>query len=561
MRPAPALAAAALAALAALAIASNVQADPVADRAEGRRLLGERKWAEAAAVYRKLTGANPDMGADWYFLGISLARIDCKAARPALERAIALGATGSAGSLRQAHLDAAGCAAEAGDRAAAFAHLRVAQGRLGYSDFAALARDESFAPLLRDPEWGRLAGTASPGLDRVQGWRQDLAWFTELLVRRHPHPFHAVSEAEWRAEAARLEADIPGLDDLQVTLRFMRLASLIGDGHTVVYPPFEGPRAFHMLPVWPYRLGDDWYVLAAAPGREDLVGARIVGVGGRPIGEAVRRLADLVPSDNPASLAWITAVALQFAEVAGDGAGPVALDLVTTDGRRRSVALQPGAVDRDPTTPWAPEGWPRMGQDRTPLWLSRPNEPQWMEPIEEPHALFVQVNQIRESEPGGFRRFAEAVGERLRREPDRVLIIDLRHDNGGSGALNWALVREVIRCGCDRPGGVFVITGRRTFSAAQTLASLLETRTEAIFVGEPTGSRPNFNGEDTDFTLPWSGLKGSISSAWFQGGETSFDERPWIAPDLPAPLTAGDLLAGRDPALDAIAAHLRARPH
>ena len=121
-------------------------------------------------------------------------------------------------------------------------------------------------------------------------------------------------------------------------------------------------------------------------------------------------------------------------------------------------------------------------------------------------------------------------------------------------------MREVVRCGCDRPGGVFVITGRRTFSAAQTLASMLETHTSAVFVGEPTGSRPNFHGEDSEFTLPWSGLKGSISSAWFQGGETSFDQRPWIAPDLPAELTPGDLAARRDPSLAAIAAYLKAPP-
>jgi len=545
-------------AILALAFAQPALADPIADRADGRRLVAAHKWPEAAAAYRRLVAENPDMGSDWYFLGLSLARTDCKAARPALDRAIALGATGSVGSLRQAHLDAAGCAAEAGDRADAFAHLRIAQGRLGFSEFAALEGDESFAALIHDPEWARLAGKA-PALDRVEGWRSDLAWFAELVARRHPDPFHAVAEARWRAEVTQLSTDIPRLNDLQITTRFMRLAALIGDGHTVVYPPLEGPRAFHLLPIWPYRLGNDWYVLAAAPEHADLVGARIVGVGGQPIEPMMTQLATLLPSDNASSLRWISAVALQFAEVVASGQGPVSLEVVTAAGERRTVELQPGPIDRDPTTPWAPQAWPRMGGDRSPLWLSRTGEAQWMTPIDQPRALYVQVNQIRETEPGGFRKFAEAMGERLRAEPDRVLILDLRHDNGGSGALNWALVREVVRCACDRADGVFVITGRRTFSAAQALTSLLETQTQAIFVGEPTGSRPNFNGEDTDFTLPWSGLKGSISSAWFQGGETSFDARPWIAPDLPAPLTAEALLAGRDPALEAIAAHLEAR--
>lgn len=41
-------------------------------------------------------------------------------------------------------------------------------------------------------------------------------------------------------------------------------------------------------------------------------------------------------------------------------------------------------------------------------------------------------------------------------------------------------------------GALFVIIGRNTFSAAQNSATLLDRHTHAVFVGEPTGSRPSF---------------------------------------------------------------------
>jgi len=76
-------------------------------------------------------------------------------------------------------------------------------------------------------------------------------------------------------------------------------------------------------------------------------------------------------------------------------------------------------------------------------------------------------------------------------------------------------------------------------------------------VGEPTGSSPNFYGEDNVFQLPNSGLTGSISSRYWQGGTTSDDPRKWIEPDLPAVLTATDYRNNVDPCLEAIFKYLQ----
>lgn len=549
---------------------SAAHADPIAERARADALYQAKDWAGAGEAYRALATADPDLGLDWYRLGVALARSgDCAAAEPALQTALKLGAGGSRPSLARAHVELAGCQAARGDLEAALANLSVAQGRLGFDGFEDLAKDARFTGLAADPRFRRLAGVAGTGgrPDRTAGWRSDLAWLAELVQRRHPNPFHDIGRTAWLGEVRRLRADIPRLSDVEATGRFMRLLSLIGDGHTAVYPPFDGPRSMRLLPIWPYEMGGDWYVLAAAPAHQDLVGVRILAVDGRPIGEVMAAMSGLTPHDNPRTIRWVGAVGLQFAELASlaagsRGQGEVTLEAQGADGARRSVRLQGGPIDRDPTSRWAPAGWPSMaGPAAQPDWLARSGEPFWFTHLAEPQAVFAQVNQINDEGPRRFETFAAELGAELRRSGARRLILDLRHDNGGSGSLNWSLVREIVRSpGVDRDGGLYVIVGRRTFSAAMNLASMLETHTHAIFVGEPTGSRPNFYGEDTDFTLPWSGLKGSISSAWFQGGGSSDDQRPWIAPDLPAALTPDDLAAGRDPALSAIAAHISAEP-
>ncbi len=537
-------------------------ADPAPNRTRALELVAAENWPEAVSAYRAITASDPDGGVNWYYFGAALTRLgNCAEARPALERAIRLGVNGTRSGQRRARVDAATCALALGDKDGALEHLAFAQARYGL-DLERIARDPRFAALASDGRFRRLSGQIDRGgMDRVEGWQGDLEFYADLVVRRHPNPFHSVSEATWRKAVADLRAQIPQMNDVQVVAGFMRLSTLIDDGHTSVTPPLEGPIAFHLLPIWPYAFGNDWYVAAAAPDHANLVGAQILGVNGRPIAEVVTNLRAMVAHDNDQTFSWLGSTAIQFAEAVALASGSVqsdeiSLDVRMADGAQASVRLKAGPIDRDPTTRWAPQGWPTMAASTAPPWLARSGEPYWFADMERGDLTFVQINQLSDGTGQTLKQFVTDLGQHIRKGRARRLVIDLRHNTGGNGAVNWELVREIVRSPqVDREGGLFVIVGRRTFSAAMTLASMLETHTDAIFVGEPTGSRPNFYGEDTPFTLPYSRLTGSISSAWFQGGETSDDSRPWIAPEIPAPLTPADLREGRDPALAAILAY------
>jgi hypothetical protein len=51
--------------------------------------------------------------------------------------------------------------------------------------------------------------------------------------------------------------------------------------------------------------------------------------------------------------------------------------------------------------------------------------------------------------------------------------------------------------------------------------------------------------------LPHSGLCRTASALWWQYSDPR-DDRPWIAPDIPAALWSEDYAANRDPAVEAI---------
>jgi hypothetical protein len=98
---------------------------------------------------------------------------------------------------------------------------------------------------------------------------------------------------------------------------------------------------------------------------------------------------------------------------------------------------------------------------------------------------------------------------------------------------------------------LWVLTSRTTFSAAQNFINQVERWTDATFVGEPSGSKPNFAGEDTELLLPYSGVRGSISTRWWQDSGP-LDRRQWIAPHQSVGVRSTDYFANRDPVLEAV---------
>jgi hypothetical protein len=131
-------------------------------------------------------------------------------------------------------------------------------------------------------------------------------------------------------------------------------------------------------------------------------------------------------------------------------------------------------------------------------------------------------------------------------------VLDLRLNSGGNGDFNRDVVRALVKSRFDEKGRLFVITGRRTFSAAQMLISDLDRWTQPIFVGEPSSSRGNHYGDSKKLVMPNSKITMRVSTLWWQYWDPR-DQRPWIKPEIEAPLTVEAYREGRDPALQAIA--------
>jgi len=121
----------------------------------------------------------------------------------------------------------------------------------------------------------------------------------------------------------------------------------------------------------------------------------------------------------------------------------------------------------------------------------------------------------------------------------------------GNGTLKRSLLLSLIKARkLDRPGSLFTLIGRSTFSAAQFLVNELERYTNAVFVGQRSGGKANSYGDSRKIILPHSGITVRVSTLWWQ--EDPRDAREWKAPDIAAELSSSDYRDNVDPALQAV---------
>lgn len=401
----------------------------------------------------------------------------------------------------------------------------------------------------------------------VAAFRDDLALLAKELPQRHANLHHASSREEFETAVAALDQRLPTLERHAAIVELARIVGLARDGHTALFLlPFPGaapiPEMRQAL-VQFMDFPDGMRVIAIERAHAQLLGAKLIKVGDVPIAEALARLAPLLPRDNTQGEREYGAFYMALPPVLqalglSAQAQSARFTMQTRDGRSHEVTLEASTlpdsnwIRRLTTLPGPPENWIAATPDaKTPGWLSRTGEPWWFETL--PNGdVYAQINAMRETPDAPFAGFAERVLAAVPKEGTARLILDLRLNRGGNGELSWPLVYAIIRHDAvNRPGRLFAITSRRTFSAAQNLANALEKHTKAQFVGEPTGSSPNHYGELGTLALPKTGLGLVYSMLYFQADPR--DTRAWVAPHIAAELSYDDLATGHDPALAAIA--------
>jgi tetratricopeptide (TPR) repeat protein len=527
---------------------------------QARQASAAKQWSEAARLWDEVTQANPVNGDFW--LRLAEARrgaSDLRGAVAAYEKVRTLGVDGLRAEIPY---EIARCQARLGKKAEAMKWLETAMAEC-YRYLDGARQEPDLEGLRADPRFRELFALVDVSrMTRDEGWRYDLALMAREIERRAYSPFRKVSRSEFERRVARLRDGIPRLSDTQVTIGLMELAALVGDGHTMVYASFERPEFFQNLPVYFEPFEEGLFITAADRRFADLLGAQVLRLGDRSVVEVFHALDPLISRDNSNAIRVMGSMRMRNVPLlAGLGLVPDPRHAVLTvrdrAGRTREVDL-PADSSIPSRRLWDgfPESWQRLVdvvRGPLPLYLKDPYTDYWFEYLAAAKTVYLQWNHVADDPAEPSDAFFERIRHFVEEHPVERLVLDLRWNNGGdTGHVPGALASLIADRKIDQPGRLFVITsGYRTFSAAQNAATLIERFTPAIFVGDTTGSRPNFVGEDAPVELPYSKLQVSISDLYWQSSWPS-DYREWIPPLIYVPRSFAAYAENRDPALEAI---------
>lgn len=374
----------------------------------------------------------------------------------------------------------------------------------------------------------------------------DLDQLLVLLEAIHPEPFHGIARDAWVAHLRDVQDGLATRTPEETLVEVMRLVSSLTyagrDGHQFTIPIDGGP----MLPIRVFEFADGTFVTDAVD--ERLVGARITAVDGRPIEEVLDLLEPLVPRDSPATVPgfrpffFLRADVLEgLALIDDDATVPIT---VARDGSSDEVRLR--TVSLDAYEAWAGQLGMIGLPERDGLRFTATEPLFWTEDLGD-GALYVRLTAVQAVPTSEINALSAAVDDpRVRR-----VILDLRH-NGGGNNTTYPILLTILN---DIPQPLWVLTDRRTFSAASNLSTELEQSTDARFAGEPMGGGLNFWDDVQFIDLPNLPIPVSVGiSTLYWQKSTPDDPRLTIEPDLSVPYTSADYFAGVDAGLEAVLA-------
>lgn len=518
-------------------------------RTRVRSLVASQRYAEAEPLAEQLTREYPRDGENWIVLATIKRLLDKpEESAAAYEKA---GPLLGWGIWYNARIYAAAGHAAAGDKRTALDLLRkeifenrsVMRHRLyDWPQFASLRDDPEFREIV-----GHRGGTE---WTRDEGWRHDIDFLHAEVKRTNPVYHNTPLPAEFTRRYETLKQNVPRLSNEKIFVGMQHMLAALRQGHVSLFESLPGAK---QLPLHVYVFPEGVFVVDGDQEQKDLIGSRLLAIGDTPAEEALRRVGATLSVDGDMQYVgtapnWLVhAQYLKGLEIAG-----------SVDSIRVSVQ-PPGGEVRTLTLATVPvQPWPKLVAPpgvTPPLFLSNLQEKHWERALPEHDALYVQMNSLgNESGENGetLREFGARLRSVIAQTRPKNVILDLRHNNGGTTALYPEFLRTMIGFSQIPGNQLYVLIGRRTYSATANLITDLERLADPIFVGEASSECCNFHGDPSYVLLPYSGVEAELTTVRWNLSRNVFDGRREMSPHVPVQLTAEAYYAGRDPALEAV---------
>lgn len=386
--------------------------------------------------------------------------------------------------------------------------------------------------------------------NRTIHWLEDINFLSSELLNKHKNLFFHKNKEEFFQEIDSLKMDIKSLSDYEVKLRIAKIVSSIRDAHTSVPLPIN-----LLLPLELYWFSDGIYVIVTTSKYKDILYCRITKVNEIPIEEVINILSSIISYENENYLKsqlpkYFPAIELLYDLGLVNDIDNLDLTYEAKNGKIRTLEIK-----SLPLREWREKlsiinsNLERL--EKLPLYRQNSDKYYWFQYIDTYKILYFKYNACRDMLPTDVFTYCSELMKFIKEQVVERLIIDMRNNFGGNSTLLDPFIEEIKRYSkINQKGKLFVIVGRETFSSALLNVYSLKENTAAIFLGEPTGGKPNCYGEVQRFILKNSKLTVCYSTEYYKIIED--DTLPSFFPDVNIALTIQNYVNNQDPIFEYI---------
>jgi len=399
-------------------------------------------------------------------------------------------------------------------------------------------------------------------------WLEDLDFMVSRIDSVHPFFCTDDSRKPVHRMAEELKKRIPVLTDEEILVELMKIVTIMHDGHTRLH-------GRNLTKTWyPIRIekfSDGFYITATSREHSRYIGSRVLLINKQAVGTVFERLIEITPGDNMYSREYFAPMYLTMTSVVSglqlteSTEEALIINVLTKDKSEAVLSVLPISFETGDDLGWywkeyavPADNFVNIIQSSSPLplYLQNYSLPYWYRQTGE-KMLYFAFNSCENDAKENFSLFNERLWNTIDSINAEYLIIDLRNNFGGTNSILEPLVREIIKHDrINRNGHLFVITGKKTFSAAVHCATWIEYHCTPVFAGEPAAAGPNHYA-DPDFSfLPNSKILLMISRYYWQNS-WPWDSRLYIEPEIKISLTAADYFTFRDPVMEGILGYIQ----
>ncbi len=378
---------------------------------------------------------------------------------------------------------------------------------------------------------------------RAISWGQDIDYLDSQMKADEYQFSSLISPQAFDNALNNIKNSVDSLPEYEIYIKIQQLIASLHVAHITTMPSAAIEKSLHFLPINIKVFPDGVYIMTVDRQDANLLGKKIISIGGMPIQTVEDSLKNILSFENnywfehQLPNALINTEILKYygftkslseAELGIEGVGDIQLNSIQASNNiGQYVSVLDGKL--------------------VPLYMQNGSTNYWFTYLNDSKVLFIKYNVCEESSNLSFAGFTNNIIAFIDTTDVSKIVIDVRNNGGGSDIVINPLLNYAVNSPFNKSGKLFVLINNATFSSAELDAIYFKQRTNCLIIGTPTGGKPNSYGNVYSFTLPNSKIAVYYCTKYFRELD---DDPDALLPDYNVEISFQDYINCKDPVLD-----------